>query len=114
MRILVVDDDSRIRQMTADALRDNGHDVEEADCGATALALLDESISVLLTDVQMPNMTGPELADAARMRFPQLAVRFMSGDTGSIPREAFQGQAVLAKPFTISALLAAVGGSSNS
>ena len=33
-----MDDDTRIREMTADALRDNGHDVEEADCGATALA----------------------------------------------------------------------------
>lgn len=114
MKILVVDDDLRIRQMTADALRDQGHDVAEADCGASALAMLDEGTALMLTDVQMPNMTGPELADAALARFPDLSVCFMSGDTGAIPFEAFRGRPMLAKPFSISALLAAVGGSANS
>jgi CheY-like chemotaxis protein len=108
MRILVVDDDSRIRQMTADALRDHGHEVTEADCGATALALLDEHIVTMLTDVQMPGMTGPELADAAQARYPGLLVHFMSADTGAIPFEAFRGRALLAKPFTLSELLALV------
>lgn len=110
MKILVVDDDSRIREMTADALRDQGHKVEEADCGTAALALLDDSIALMLTDVQMPRMTGPELADAAQARFPGLSIRFMSADTGSIPSEAFRGRAILAKPFTLSALLATVEG----
>jgi CheY-like chemotaxis protein len=108
VKILVVDDDSRIRQMTADALRDHGHDVEEADCGESALALLDDGIALLLTDVQMPRMTGPELADAALERFPDLAVCFMSADTGLIPFEAFRGRPILAKPFTLAALLAMV------
>lgn len=108
MRILVVDDDSRIRQMTADALRDNGHDVAEADCGAMALKLLDENVAVLLTDVQMPGMTGPELADAAQSRYQRLSIHFMSADTGAIPVEAFRGRPVLAKPFTLSELLALV------
>lgn len=110
MKILVVDDDSRIRQMTAGALCDHGHEVIEADGGAAALTLLDPSIALMLTDVQMPHMTGPELADAARSRFPALAIRFMSGDTGAIPVEAFGGCPVLAKPFTVAALLAAVNG----
>lgn len=109
MRILVVDDDSRIRQMTADALRDHGHDVAEADCGAEALVLLDEHVVLMLTDVQMPGMTGPELADAAHLRYPELSVHFMSADTGAIPFEAFRGRSVLAKPFTLSELLAVVG-----
>lgn len=110
MKILVVDDDGRIRQMTADALRDQGHDVVEADCGAAALALLDDQVGILLTDVQMPGMTGPELADAAQVRCPDLSIRFMSADTGGIPPDAFRGRPVLAKPFTLSALLAAVEG----
>ena len=110
MRILVVDDDSRIREMTADALRDHGHDVVEADCGAAALAQLDGHIALMLTDVQMPGMTGPELADTAQARYPGLSVRFMSADTGAIPFEAFRGRAVLAKPFTLSDLLAAIEG----
>ena len=110
MKILVVDDDSRIRQMTADALRDQGHAVAEADCGAEALNLLDPEVALLLTDVQMPGMTGPELADAAQERFPGLLIRFMSADTGPIPFEAFRGRPVLAKPFTLNALLEAVEG----
>lgn len=94
--------------MTADALRDHGHDVTEADCGAAALALLDDQIFLLLTDVQMPGMNGPELADAAQARFPTLSIRFMSADIGAIPPEAFRGRPILAKPFTLSALLEAV------
>lgn len=94
--------------MTADALRDHGHDVAEADCGTAALAQLDEQVSLLLTDVQMPGMNGPELADAAQARFPALSIRFMSADIGAIPPEAFRGRLVLAKPFTLSALLEAV------
>lgn len=108
MKILVVDDDTRIRQMTADALRESGHDVTEADCGATALALLDDDVALLLTDVQMPGMTGPELADVAQSRYQRLSVHFMSADTGEIPREAFRGRPVLSKPFTLSELLALV------
>ena len=108
MKILVVDDDSRIRQMTAEALRDHGHDVAEADCGTSALAQLDEDTVLMLTDVQMPRMTGPELADAAQERFPDLSVCFMSADTGLIPFEAFRGRPILAKPFTLTALLATV------
>lgn len=108
MKILVVDDDSRIREMTAEALRDQGHHVTEADCGATALALLDNSTILMLTDVQMPRMTGPELADAAQDRFPDLSVCFMSADTGLIPFEAFRGRPILAKPFTLAALLATI------
>ncbi len=108
MKILVVDDDSRIREMTAEALRDQGHHVAEADSGATALALLDSSTMLMLTDVQMPRMTGPELADAAQDRFPGLSVCFMSADTGLIPFEAFRGRPILAKPFTLAALLATI------
>ncbi len=108
MKILIVDDDSRIRQMTAEALRDHGYDVAEADCGASALAQLDKDTVLMLTDVQMPRMTGPELADAAQERFPDLSVCFMSADTGLIPFEAFRGRPILAKPFTLTALLATV------
>jgi len=110
VKILVVDDDARIRQMTADALRDHGHDVAEANGGEAALAVLDEEFALVLTDVQMPRMTGPELADVAQERFPGLLIRFMSADTGPIPFEAFKGRPVLAKPFTLTALLEAVEG----
>ena len=94
--------------MTADALRDHGHDVVEADCAAAALAMLDDRIALLLTDVQMPGMNGPALADAAQARFPDLSIHFLSADTGTIPLEAFRGRPILAKPFTLSTLLEAV------
>lgn len=110
MKILVVDDDSRIRHMTADALGDYGHEVLEAEGGMAALALLDDSVDMLLTDVLMPGMTGPQLANAAELRFPKLMIRFMSGDTGGIPDAAFKSRPILAKPFTLTALLDAVQG----
>ena len=110
MTILVVDDDLRILNMTADVLRDQGLDVVQAASGTAALQLLATTpgIDLLLSDVLMPGQTGPNLADAATAIYPHLRVVFMSGDTGGIPPAAFKGRTVVAKPFTIATLLSAI------
>ncbi len=62
----------------------------------TALKLFDQSaVSLLLTDVVMPNINGPELADELLRREPQLRVLFMSGS-----EDVSRGFGCVAKPFT--------------
>ena len=79
--VLVVDDDHAVRATTAALLAEMGYHVLEAGSGGEALEVLEEEqpIHVLLTDVVMPGMTGPELARLARQRFPNLAVVFITG-----------------------------------
>ena len=79
--VLVVDDDHAVRATTAALLAELGYFVLEAGGGPEALVVLEEEqpINLLLTDVVMPGMTGPELARRARQAFPDLPVVFISG-----------------------------------
>jgi Response regulator containing CheY-like receiver domain and AraC-type DNA-binding domain len=88
--------------------------VIEASSGAEALQHATESggeISLLLTDIVMPEMGGSELAAAVRLVQPSVAVLYMSGYTDD---EVFQrglladGMSFLPKPFTAVSLLGAV------
>ncbi|MGH7155499.1 MAG: response regulator, partial [Acetobacteraceae bacterium] len=79
--VLVVDDDHAVRTTTASLLAELGYRVLEAGSGAEALDELEngDPADVLLTDVVMPGMTGPELARRARMLHPHLPIVFISG-----------------------------------
>ena len=95
--ILVVDDEPLILDLTASMLEEFGCEVLAADNGEDALARLaqDPRVSLLITDVQMPGMSGYELAAQARKRWPDLRVVVMSGnDLGG------KGYAVVRKPFS--------------
>jgi len=83
---LVVDDEELVRVATADMLTELGFDVIEAASGAEALAMLDRypDIDLLVTDHLMPEMTGTELAAAARVRRPDLRVLVISGYSDAI------------------------------
>src|SRR5690349_13435048 len=68
-RILVIEDDVNIRDVTVEALEFEGYAVRGADCGTTALRLLDTwSPHVILTDVRMPDMDGWDFLSAYRQR----------------------------------------------
>jgi signal transduction histidine kinase/CheY-like chemotaxis protein len=104
--ILLVEDEPRLREVTAAGLRDLGYVVIEARGGAEALALLDAhpEIGCLFTDIVMPEMTGRQLADEAKRRRENLSVLYTTGYT----RNAVVHNGVLdpgvnfiAKPFTI-------------
>jgi CheY-like chemotaxis protein len=87
--VLAVDDDDAVRTTTSDILMGLGYGVLQAPNGDAALALLgqQEIIDVLLTDVVMTRMSGPELARRARLLRPNLPVVFISGyadPTGAI------------------------------
>jgi CheY-like chemotaxis protein len=108
--ILIVDDDPRILAMTRGALVDQGYTVIACDGGAAALAALAKhpAITLLLSDVLMPEMNGTELARHAKQVRPGLRVLFMSGDTGDTDPASFGDAALLTKPFTRAALIQAV------
>jgi CheY-like chemotaxis protein len=80
--ILVVEDDTEVREHVAEVLRTLNYAVTEAKDAATALAVIEQSksqINLLLTDVIMPGMNGRELANEARAMMPNMRVLFMTG-----------------------------------
>lgn len=107
-RLLLVDDDKRAREATADGLRELGFDVVEAESGEKALVILDgdEGIDMLVTDVIMPGMSGTALAQATRSRRPDLPVMLITGFPGARHRENASKDAfpILHKPFTATQL----------
>lgn len=81
--ILVVEDDEQVRRLVVQMLHELEYGVFEARDGAEALQLLDEhpEISLLFTDVVMPDMDGRQLADRAKQAHPALKVLFTTGYT---------------------------------
>jgi CheY-like chemotaxis protein len=98
--ILVVEDQPATARITRILLESWGYRVLEAHGGLEALGVYerhDGAIHLLLTDVSMPGMTGPELVDELRRRRPGLRVVFMSGyPTGNL---GLCNAAFLSKPF---------------
>jgi two-component system cell cycle sensor histidine kinase/response regulator CckA len=104
-RVLVVEDEPQVRAIASRALTASGFEVIQAANGALALALLQApnmAVDVLVTDVVMPELSGPELARAARALDPNLELVFMSGfpeAMHSARADEFRDAAFLAKPF---------------
>ena len=107
--ILVVEDEPAMRDVTVRILARNGYVVLQAASGAEALIVAgDHGCDLLLTDVIMPSMSGPELAECIRRQRPRLPVLFMSGYShgvlgpgGVIDRR----MALIEKPFNARQLL---------
>jgi two-component system cell cycle sensor histidine kinase/response regulator CckA len=104
-RVLVVEDREVVRDLARDILAASGFDVVAASGGAEALAiaLSTARFDLLLTDVVMPQMSGPELAVALRNRFADLPVLYMSGYTDDVldaSALAEPATAFLRKPFS--------------
>jgi PAS domain S-box-containing protein len=112
--ILVAEDDPAVRALVETLLTSNGYQVIGAPNGQAAVALArqaDSPIDLLLTDVSMPGLSGPGLADRLRRLDPELPVLFMSGyaDAATVTsRFLEQPGAFIAKPFTPDGLLGRV------
>jgi two-component system cell cycle sensor histidine kinase/response regulator CckA len=112
--VLVVDDDDPVREVAVRALSRAGYRVIAAAGGDAALSLLgkqDDPASVLvLSDVLMPGMTGPRLADLVAERHPDVRVAFMSGfSTEELARTGLGAPgSLLNKPFTLPELVSFV------
>ncbi|GAA4972703.1 PAS domain S-box protein [Actinoplanes utahensis] len=110
--VLVVEDESALREVTCRILKRGGYTVLAAEGGDEALRLAAENtVDVLLTDVIMPNMLGKDLADAIRSRWPGTKVLFMSGYAqpvltthGTLSADVH----LLEKPFTSAELMRAL------
>ena len=113
--VLVVEDDPAVREFTRRSLEATGYTVLVAAGGDEALRAsedLSETIDVLLTDVVMPGVHGPELAARIRAQRPGIGVVFMSGyaEGGLGPgAELNASSEILPKPFNVEALNRAVG-----
>jgi len=109
--ILLVEDESAVREATKRMLRKYGFDVLEAKHGEDALILWEREalrVDVVLTDVVMPLMGGVDLVRALRHKSPHLRVVFMSGYTqGTLELSSMDENATrfLPKPFTADQLV---------
>jgi two-component system cell cycle sensor histidine kinase/response regulator CckA len=112
--ILVVDDEAGIRGLVRKILRREHYQVLEAGSAEEALTIVVSRaapIDLLLTDVMLPGLSGPELARRMYEASPNLRVLYISGYTDDPAVEAGQsppGSQFLAKPFTLNALLRSV------
>jgi len=108
--VLICDDNHRVRSSVGTMLRSRGFLVRETEGGQSALGILssDSEVSVLVSDVVMPRMGGPELAARARELRPQLPVVFIAGYAGEVGLgEVMETPAteLVNKPFTSDALV---------
>jgi CheY-like chemotaxis protein len=109
--VLVVDDDTSIRDLMALALSDAGYEVSEADDGAAALALVRKSPpDVILLDMRMPIMDGWEFAQAYRqLPGPHAPVIVVTAASDPAERAAeIKADGYLAKPFRLDELYTCV------
>ena len=112
--IMVVEDESSVRELTSVVLRRAGYAVTAVSDGADAMARLNDqpaSIDVLVTDVVMPGMSGIDLAERVIERFPAAGIVLLSGynpETLDLDRVVRRGAIFLSKPVTSADLLDAV------
>ena len=113
-RVLVVEDDRFVRDMTVLLLTRSGYEVIAVSDGAEAMVRLanhDEPIYALITDVIMSNMSGIELAEWTIDRYPHVGVVLLSGytaETLNIARVMARGATFVPKPVNSAQLLVAI------
>ena len=107
-RLLVVDDEPLVRLGTAEMLRDEGYQVDEADCAETALAFAPfDRFDCVVTDYLMPGLNGVELAHRIKADRPALPILLLSGFADL---EAFSALPYVSKPCFGDDLARAVAG----
>jgi PAS domain S-box-containing protein len=109
-KVLVVEDEPYVLQLTLEMLDELGYETVQAATGEEALSTLghNQDIDILLSDVVLPHgMNGVEIAERAQNMKPDLKVLFMSGFTRDIlaqQNDAGEGVHLINKPFEIAAL----------
>lgn len=107
LRVLVVDDETHVREVLIEALESEGCEVVSAPSGEIALALFDQyegKFDAVFTDIGMPEMSGWELVTEIRERSKSIPLAIVSGWADAISlqtRNAVNADWVVAKPFDI-------------
>jgi signal transduction histidine kinase len=108
-RILLVEDDPRVRTSTVEALQDLDYDPVACENGEEAIRMFDSrTFDLVISDVIMPEMTGPELIKILKEKRSDFAVLFVTGYVGDSETDTLVGHELLRKPFTVGALASAV------
>jgi len=109
-RILLVEDDPRVRAATVGALEDLDYDPVACSGGAEAIELFKaQEFDLVISDVIMPEMTGPELIRHLKATHSRdFAVLFVTGYVGEGESDDLRSHELLRKPFTVGALASAV------
>lgn len=112
--ILLVDDEPQLLQLVKKALQPQGYEILEARHGPAAIATALKhrgSIQLLITDLQMPDMNGDELAAALRRDRPDMSVLYISGHADNTAGRSANGRpkdSFLPKPFAMTELVGRV------
>ena len=110
--VLLVDDEELLRTVLSRILEEAGLRVAEASNGRIALDVaehLGESLGLVVTDIQMPVMSGPEFVREFGPRHPHIPVLYITGRSAAAPSDAY-GNQLLHKPFTGQDFLSRVQG----
>ena len=103
--VLIIDDEEDVAELVAHILKRDGYDVEVVHSAEEGLKRLPGRFDLILSDINMPGLSGKDLLDAIKTRWPGLEERlgFVTGDTMSTGAEEFLSQAgrpYLEKPIT--------------
>ena len=105
LRLLVVEDNIDSQQLVCELLETLGHQARGVISAEDAQqALGEQSFDVLFTDVNLPGMSGVDLARSALERFPEMAVIFASGYGAMVARNVGFASHALPKPYDIDQL----------
>jgi len=109
-RILLVEDDPRVRAATVGALEDLDYEPVACSSGAEAIELFkSREFDLVISDVIMPEMTGPELIRHLKStQTREFAVLFVTGYVGEGESDDLRSHELLRKPFTVGALASSV------
>jgi CheY-like chemotaxis protein len=113
--VLVVDDEPGIVRLLEFALRQRGHEVWVASDGVEAVEVFERhraQIALVLMDVVLPGMNGPQSLEAMRLIEPRVACCFMTGNSGDYTAEdlgQFAPLRIFLKPFVLSEILEMAG-----
>jgi CheY-like chemotaxis protein len=109
IKILVVDDEERVRELLREILEDTGYEVAVAGSGREGLSLFDsQHFDAVFTDLGMPGMSGWELARAIRERDQKLPLAVITGwgeAVATSEKESAQVNWILTKPFSMAQII---------
>jgi signal transduction histidine kinase/ActR/RegA family two-component response regulator len=111
--VLVVEDEQTVRELVVEVLQDFNCLTLQAADGVEGLAILqsDQQVDLLISDIGLPGLNGRQLADAARLKRPELPILFMTGYAQNAAMAGGfleQGMQMLTKPFNLADLTARI------